>query len=31
MSLPRDLPPAESEPELLAIFEQADRVPVAVR
>lgn len=31
MSLPRRLPPAEPEPELLALFEQPGRVPQAVR
>lgn len=31
MSLPRHLPPAEPTPELLALFEQPDRVPAAVR
>ena len=31
MSLPRHLPPAEPEPELLALFEPLDRVPAAVR
>jgi len=31
MSLPRRLPPAEPEPELLALFQQPDRIPRAVR
>lgn len=31
MSLPRHVPPAEPEPDLLAIFEQPDRIPAAVR
>lgn len=31
MSLPRRLPSAEPEPELLALFEQPDRIPRAVR
>jgi len=31
MSLPRRLPPADPEPELLALFEQPERVPKAVR
>ena len=31
MSLPRRLPPAEPDPDLLALFEQPDRVPLAVR
>ena len=31
MSLPRHLPPAEPEPELLALFEQPERIPLAVR
>jgi len=31
MSLPRHLPPAEPEPELLLLFEQPDQVPLAVR
>jgi len=31
MSLPRHLPPVEPDPELLALFEQPDRVPLAVR
>ena len=31
MSLPRQLPPAEPEPALLALFEQPDRIPLAVR
>jgi transposase len=31
MSLPRHVPPAEPPPELLALFEQPDRIPAAVR
>lgn len=31
MSLPRHLPPVDPEPELLALFEQPERIPVAVR
>jgi transposase len=31
MSLPRRLPPVDPEPELLALFEQPDRIPGAVR
>ena len=31
MSLPRRLPPAEPDPALLALFEQPDRIPQAVR
>jgi len=31
MSLPRRLPPTEPEPELLALFQQPDRIPRAVR
>ena len=31
MSPPRRLPRVEPEPELLALFQQRDRVPVAVR
>jgi len=31
MSLPRRLPPAEPDPDLLALFDQLDRIPRAVR
>ena len=31
MSLPRQLPPAEPEPALLALFDPADHIPLAVR
>lgn len=31
MSLPRGLPPAEPDPELVALFEQPERIPLAVR
>lgn len=31
MSLPRCLPPAEPDPELVALFEQPERIPLAVR
>jgi len=31
MSLPRHLPPAEPDPDLLALFDQPDRIPRAVR
>jgi transposase len=31
MSLPRHLPPAEPDPDLLALFDQLDRIPRAVR
>jgi transposase len=31
MSLPRNLPPTEPDPELLALLEQDERIPVAVR
>lgn len=31
MSLPRHLPPVAPEPELLALFEQPDHIPLAVR
>lgn len=31
MSLPRQLPPVEPDPKLLALFEREDRIPVAVR
>jgi transposase len=31
MSLPRRLPPVEPEPEVLALFQQPDRIPRAVR
>lgn len=31
MSLPRNLPPAQPAPELLALFESPDRLPTAVR
>lgn len=31
MSLPRHLPPVDPNPELLSLFEQPDRIPLAVR
>ena len=31
MSLPRQLPPADPEPTLLALFEQPERIPLAVQ